>query len=231
MNTNSITECNPSVCFLCKHCIAEWRPSILQFKKTIRLKKGEQLFTEGDAVKGIYFLKRGKLKVHKLWEKGRQMVIRFAKEGDVIGHRGLGIDAVYPVTATALEDATVCYIETGFFLRSLQLNPDFALELMIFYADELQDAEKRIRDLALMDVRGRIADTFLMLHKRFGVDAEGFIDITLTRQDVASFAGTIYETFFKIADEFVKQKIIRYSGKRLKILKPSKLGIYAKISL
>ena len=102
---------------------------------------------------------------------------------------------------------------------------------MIFYADELQDAEKRIRDLALMDVRGRIADTFLMLHKRFGVDAEGFIDITLTRQDVASFAGTIYETFFKIADEFVKQKIIRYSGKRLKILKPSKLAVYTKNNL
>ena len=171
------------------------------------------------------------MKVHKLWEKDRQMVIRFAREGDVIGHRGLGNDAVYPVTATALEDITVCYIETSFFLRSLQLNPDFALQLMIFYADELQDAEKRIRDLALMDVKGRIADTFLMLQKRFGVDAEGFIDITLTRQDIASFAGTIYETFFKIADEFVKQKIIRYSGKRLKILKPSKLGVYAKINL
>lgn len=231
MNTNQVNECDPSICFLCKNCIAEWRPSIQQFKKTIRLKKGEQLFKEGDAVKGIYFLKSGKLKVHKLWEQGRQMVIRFSKEGDIIGHRGLGNDAAYPVSVTALEDATVCYIETSFLLRSLQLNPDFALQVMIFYADELQDAEKRIRDLALMDVKGRIADTFLMLQKRFGTDAEGFIDITLTRQDVASFAGTIYETFFKITDEFSKQKIIQYSGKRLKILKPSRLEIYAKINV
>ena len=231
MNTSQINECDPSICFLCKYCIAEWRPSIQQFKNTIRLKKGEQLFKEGDVVNGIYFLKNGKLKVHKSWEKDRQMVIRFAKEGDIIGHRGLGNDAVYPVTATALEDVTACFVETVFFLRSLQLNPDFALQVMIFYADELQDAEKRIRDLALMDVRGRIADTFLMLHKRFGVDREGFIDITLTKQDIASFAGTIYETFFKITDELVKQKIILYSGKRLKILKPSKLGIYAKINL
>jgi len=36
---------------------------------------------------------------------------------------------------------------------------------MTFYADELQNAEKRIRDLALMNVKGRVADTFLMLHK------------------------------------------------------------------
>ncbi len=229
MNVISHKNCDPGICFLCRYCLKEWIPSIEEFKITFQLKKGEQLFKEGDAVKGIYFLKKGKLKVHKLWSEGRQMVIRFAKEGDVIGHRGLGSDTVYPVTATALEDITACFIERGFFLRSIQLNPDFALQLMIFYADELQDAEKRIRDLALMDVRGRIADTFLMLQKKFGVDDEGFIDITLTRQDVASFAGTIYETFFKIVAEFAKQKIIRYSGKRLKILKPSKLEAYSKM--
>ncbi|HVX28633.1 MAG TPA: Crp/Fnr family transcriptional regulator [Parafilimonas sp.] len=207
----------------------EWIPSIEKYKKTIRLKKGEQLFNEGDAVKGIYFLKRGKLKVHALWGADKQMVIRFAKEGDVIGHRRLGNDTTYPVSATALEDITVCFIETKFFLQSIQVNPGFALQLMMFYADELQEAEKRIRDLALMNVKGRIADTFLMLQKRFGVDGEGFINITLTRQDIASFAGTIYETFFKVADELVKQKVIRYSGKRLKILKSSKLESFLKI--
>jgi CRP/FNR family transcriptional regulator len=229
MNINHNNACDPEICFLCKYCLKEWIPSIEQFKTTFHLKKGEQLFTEGDEVKGIYFLKKGKLKVHKLWSGGRQMVIRFAKEGDVIGHRGLGSDTVYPVTATALEDITACFVERSFFLRSIQLNPDFALQLMIFYADELQDAEKRIRDLALMDVRGRIADTFLMLKKKFGVDDEGYIDVTLTRQDVASFAGTIYETFFKIATEFAEQKVIHYSGKRLKILKPSKLATYSKM--
>ena len=100
---------------MCKHCLKEWVPSIEKFKTTVHLKKGEQLFKEGDAVKGIYFLKKGKLKVHKLWEEGRQMVIRFAKEGDVIGHRGLGSDTFYPVTATALEDATACFIEAKLF--------------------------------------------------------------------------------------------------------------------
>jgi len=229
MNVHHHNNCDPEICFLCKYCLKEWIPSIEQFKTTVHFKKGEQIFKEGDAVKGIYFLKKGKLKVHQLWEEGRQMVIRFAKEGDVIGHRGLGSDTFYPVTATALENVTACFIERSFFLRSIQVNPEFSLQLMIFYSDELQDAEKRIRDLALMDVRGRIADTFLMLQRKFGVDSEGFIDVILTRQDVASFAGTIYETLFKIAAEFAKQKIIHYSGKRLKILKPSKLEAYSKM--
>lgn len=229
MNGRNYKDCNPEICFLCKHCLKEWVPSIEQFKTTVRMKKGDQLFKEGDAVKGIFFLKQGKLKVHKSWEEDRQMVIRFAKAGDVIGHRGLGSDTIYPVSATALEDITACFIERSFFLRSIQVNPEFALQLMMFYSDELQDAEKRIRDLALMDVRGRIADTFLMLQRKFGTDEEGYINVVLTRQDIASFAGTIYETFFRIANEFAKQKIIRYSGKRLKILKSSMLEAYSKI--
>jgi len=222
-------NCDPSVCFLCKSCISEWIPAIEQFKTTLRLKKGEQLFKEGDAVKGIYFLRSGKLKVHKHWEGDKEMIIRFAKQGDVIGHRGLGSNTIYPVSATALEDIIVCFIERNFFLQTLQVNPAFSFKLMMFYSDELQDAEKRIRDLALMDVKGRIADAFLMLYNRFGVDEDGYIDITLTRQDIASFAGTIYETFFKIATEFVKQKIIKYSGKRVKLIKISKLQEYAKM--
>lgn len=222
-------NCDTSVCMLCRHCITEWIPSIEQYKKTIRFNKGEQVFKEGEPVKGIYFLKEGKLKVHKSWEADKQMIIRFAKPGDVIGHRGLGTNNVYPVSATALENCTVCFIERNFFLQTLQVNPAFTVKLMMFYSDELQDAEKRIRDLALMDVKGRIADTFLMLYKRFATDDEGYINIILTRQDISSFAGTIYETFFKIAGELVKQKIIRYSGKKVKLLKLAKLQELAKI--
>ncbi|MFT4152997.1 cyclic nucleotide-binding domain-containing protein [Parafilimonas sp.] len=123
MNEKNNSSCNPEICFLCRYCLKEWMPSIEQFKTTLRIKKGEQLFKEGDAVKGIFFLEEGKLKVHKSWGEDRQMVIRFAKAGDVIGHRGLGNDTVYPVTATALEDATACFIERSFFLRSVQVNP------------------------------------------------------------------------------------------------------------
>ncbi|WP_196990043.1 Crp/Fnr family transcriptional regulator [Panacibacter microcysteis] len=92
-------------------------------------------------------------------------------------------------------------------------------------------AEKSIRDLALMDVKGRVADTLFMLYKKFGQDDEGYNNITLTRQDMASFAGTIYETFFKITNELVKQKIIRYAGKLVKLLKPIKLQEFAKMTV
>lgn len=227
----NLHSCEPNNCFLCGHCIPEWRPSIEAFKKTLLIKKGAKLFTEGEPMKGIFFLKHGRFKIHKQWDADKQMIIRFAKEGEIIGHRGLGEETYYPITATALENAQVCFIERNFFIQTLAVNPSFTYKLIMFYADELQSAEKRIRDLALMDVKGRIADTLLMLYKKFGQDDEGYINITITRQDMASFAGTIYETFFKISNELVKQKIIRYNGKRVKLLKLTKLQEYAKTTL
>lgn len=227
MNKNQNT-CDPAVCFLCGNCMPQWIPSIETYKKTIQVKKGEKLFSEREPVKGIYFLKKGSFKIHMNWEAGKQMIIRFARQGDLIGHRGLGDETRYPVSATAIENATVCFIEKDFFQQTLAVNPAFTYKLITFYSNELQDAEKRIRNLALMDVKGRIADTILMLSRVFGQNDEGYINITITRQDMATYAGTIYETFFKISNEFVKQKIIRYSGKNVKILKHARLQEYAK---
>ena len=156
------------------------------------------------------------------------MILRFAKQGDILGHRGFGNTDVYPVSATALQNVSACFIETDFFLKTLKVNPDLTLMLMMFYSGELQEAERRMRDLAHMDVKGRIADTFLMLQNRFGTDEAGCINIELTRQDIASFAGTIYETFFKVVSEMARGKIIKITGKKIKLLKLSKLETFAR---
>jgi len=206
----------------------EWVPAIELHKQVLTFKKGEVIFKEGEKVKGIYFLNSGNAKVHKYWAQGKEMILRFAKQGDILGHRGFGNTDVYPVSATALQNVSACFIETDFFLKTLKVNPDLTLMLMMFYSGELQEAERRMRDLAHMDVKGRIADTFLMLQNRFGTDEAGCINIELTRQDIASFAGTIYETFFKVVSEMARGKIIKITGKKIKLLKLSKLETFAR---
>ena len=215
-------------CFLCRHCSPEWTTAIELNKKMLHYKKGENIFREGENVTGIYFLNAGKVKVHKQWEDTKELIIRFAKESDILGHRGFGNTDVYPISATALEAVTVCYIDMKFFLASLKVNQDFTFQLLTFYANELRDAEKRMRDLAHMDVRGRLADAILMLQDKFGENTKGYIDIAVTRQEIASFAGTTYETFFKVVSELVKEKIIKFSGKSIRILKKARLEAYAK---
>lgn len=219
----SLQICDLQSCFLCQRCLPDWLPAVSSHKENRRFKKGAAIFREGDPVEGIFFIYSGKVKVHQQWSDEKQIIIRFAKQGDMIGYRGLGNEKVYPVSAIALEEVIVCFIDIVFFEATLQVNHNLTYELMNFYANELQEAERRMRNLAHMEVKGRIAETLLMLKRTFGNNEAGFIDITLTKQDMASYSGTTYETFSRMANELIKEKIIAVSGKNIRILKLKKL--------
>src|SRR3954468_17801887 len=107
--------CNLQDCFLCRNYIPEWKQLIGYEKKTVVFRKGKRVFSEGDPVRGIYFIYEGSAKVHINWGTQKNVIIRFAKSGDILGHRGFGSDSIYPVSATTLVDSKVCFIDNQLF--------------------------------------------------------------------------------------------------------------------
>lgn len=219
-------NCNGKDCFLCRWSEPEWLPFIAEHKSNHHIKKGETIFREGDKIEGIYFLFSGKVKVVKRWTDDKELIIRFAKKGEVLGHRGFGHTGIYPVSATALEETTLCFVPDTFFQSSLKMNPALTYQLMLFYSAELQDAELRMRDLVHMDTKGKISDALLMIKHQFGCNRDGFLNIHLSRQDLASFVGTSYETVFRIIQELTAEKSIQLEGKQIRILQEKKLKSY-----
>lgn len=215
--------CDLKSCFLCRHCLPEWLPALEANKKTLVYKKGELIFREGDEVKGMYFIFKGTVKVHKKWGSEKELIIRFAKDGEIIGHRGLGDEIIYPVSGTALEPTITCYIDLDFFRTTLKVNNDFAVLLLLFYAEELQRSERKMNILAHMQVKGRIAYSLLSLKNKFGLTGNGGINIILSRQDLASYCGTTYETLFRFLNELATEKIISVDNKNITILKEEQL--------
>lgn len=208
--------CNPDNCFLTKNCLKEWLPITLLNKKTLKVKKGEAIFKEGDPVTGIFFVNEGNVKVHKKWDDDKELIIRFAKGGSILGHRGMGC-TVYPVSATALEPGIVCYVDMDFFESTLKVNSGFTYNLLQFFAAELRESEKKMRNLAHMPVKGRVAEALIILANQFGLNNDGFINIELSRQDLASFAGATYETVFRVINELVHDSLVTLSGKSIAI--------------
>jgi CRP-like cAMP-binding protein len=209
--------CNTESCFLCKNCLNEWKPAIAAQKKNYKVKKGEIIFKEGDPVTGIYFVFSGSVKVYKKWDDEKELIVRFAKEGAILGHRGLGRNNTYPISAAALEPAVVCYMDLAFFEATLKVNPNLTYQLLMFFADELRESERRMRNLAHMPVKRRVAEALLALKNQFGITKDGFINIDLSRQDLASYAGATYETVFRMINELVNDKLISLSGKSIRI--------------
>lgn len=205
-------------------CVPEWIPVINNHRKMISLKKGDLLFEEGNIMTSIYFVYSGIVKVHKKWGP-KELIIRFGKKGDIIGHRGLGNEILYPVSATALEDGLACFIPLDIFMSSLKINYEFLYRLMLFFAEELKLSEQKMRNLAHMTVRGRVAQSLLLLKNKFGIKPEGYIDILLSRQDLASYAGTTYETVFRVITDLSEQNILKVKGKKISILNETALQL------
>lgn len=220
-------SCDGKSCYLCRHCLPEWLPAVAANKTTLSFKKGETIFKEGDAVTGVYFVYNGTVKVHKQWGE-KELIIRFAATGDIFGHRGLGKDMHYPISATALEPTTICFISFDFFKTTLRVNDDFSFSLLMFFADELQESERKMRNLAHMQVKGRIAYALILLQNKFGVTGTGSINIMVSRQDLASYTGTTYETLFRIMNEMIEENVISMNGKDITVTNMPKLASYTK---
>jgi len=204
---------------MCKSCQPEWLHAIGANRKIIHFKKGADLFHEGDTVRGMYFIYSGLVKVHKKWSDDKELILRFAKQGAIVGHRGIGSDTIYPVSATALVNTDICFVDLDFFMATLKVNPGYLFDLMMFFAAELKESEKRMRNLAHMSTKGRVVQSLLTLQNKFGVDENGFIDLEISRQDFASYTGTTYETLFKIMNELQEEGFILIDGKKSRIEK------------
>jgi CRP-like cAMP-binding protein len=220
--------CDLKSCFLCQRCLPEWLPAVQANRKSLLFKKGELIFREGEPVRGMYFVTSGTVKVHKKWGTEKELILRFARKGDIFGHRGLGQETDYPISATAIEPVSACFIDLDFFKASLKVNQDFMYGLLLFFADELQESERKMRNLAHMQVKGRVAQALLGLQEKFGTTPEGYIQLTLSRQDLASLVGATYETVFRIINELAQEEIILPDGKNIIITDTVKLKNYTK---
>ena len=186
-------------------------------KNSFVCKKTNQFITEGSPLQGLYFICSGKVKTVKTGINGREQIVRLTTNGDTIGFRGFGTSKRYLIGAYALEDTVLCNFSNETMLEILQKVPEFTYALMLFYADELNKSENNIRKIAHMNVRERVIDLLLYIHRKFG-QINGLIDIELSRKEIADFAGTTEEQAIRILSSLKKEGLIETVGKRIGIL-------------
>ncbi|CAC9975343.1 Crp/Fnr family transcriptional regulator [Flavobacterium panici] len=215
-------SCINENCFIKKHLHLEQMSQFVSKKQNIVCKKADQFITEGAPLQGLYFICKGKVKTVKTGINGREQIVRLTKNGDTIGFRGFGTGKKYLIGAYALEDTVLCNFSNETMLDILKQIPEFTYALMLFYAEELNKSENNIRKIAHMNVRERVIDLLLYIHRKFG-QINGLIDIDLSRKEIADFAGTTEEQAIRVISSLKKEELIKTVGKRIGILEVSEL--------
>ncbi len=208
--------CTNSNCLIKKHSTSPNVQPFLKKKNTIVCKKSQQFILEGAPVSGLYFIYQGVVKVYKISAVNREQIIRFSKNGEIIGHRGFGTNYVYDISASALEDTVLCNFSADDLIEMLHKEPPLMFDFMLFYADQLQKSEANAKRFAQMTVRDKVINGLLFIHRKFG-QSEGFFNITLSRNDIADFAGTSREQVIRVISSLKKEGLLAAKGKKLGI--------------
>ncbi len=215
--TTACGTCSNARCLIKKNLNSAAVNTFTKHRKEIRCKKGQQFIMEGAPVTGLFFLLKGTVKVLRTGLHGKEQIVRFAKEGEIIGHRGFGTEESYPIGAIALEDSLLCYFSKDILQEVLHTDPTFTYGLMLFYANELNKSEVKVKSLSQMTVRERIIDTLLYVNRKFGQN-NGFIALVLSRREYADYAGTTEEQVIRVLSALKKEHLITTKGKRIGIV-------------
>ncbi len=186
-------------------------------------KKGEVVFHEGGIPHGVFCVSKGKMKVFKTGFDGRDQIIRFAQEGDMLGYRSLLSNEKYNVTVTCIEDSSICFIPKETVLKLISENNVLALNIMKAACLELGEATRLITNLAQKSIKERLAEVLLILQSNFGLDENNAIQVVLTREEIASMVGTATESVIRMLSDFDKEGIIELKGKQIMLIDNKKL--------
>lgn len=195
----------------------------LDFAKTGHLyQKGHVLFQERGKPLGLYCLNKGKVKISKQNNEGKEQIIRLAQPGDPVGYRSLLSGSPYTATATVLEESIICFIPNDYFQKLLKKNSAVGARLLIMLSDKLGEAEEKIAALALKPVRERLAEALLLLNKIYNSEGKDN-SFAISREDLGNLVGTAKETAIRLLAEFKEKNIIKTQGSKIKILDSKKL--------
>ena len=168
------------------------------------LRKGQVLLRQGEPASAFFLMQRGYLKLTQLTPEGAEVIVRFVGPGDpVAGVAALG-EAPYPVTATACDAVDVLAWSRGQLADLLARYPQLKTNILREMTAHMDDALTRLRELATLDVRQRLAHTLLRLTVKSGAAGAAGLSVphTLTRQELAELTGTTLFTVSRILTEW-----------------------------
>lgn len=202
---------------------AEDYDKYISAKQILKFNKGGIIFEDGEVPNGVFFLNKGTAKLSKQGVYGKDQILRFIKEGDLIGYRSLLCGEDFQAKAEAMTEVEATFLPSDLFLQMLEVAPKFSFVMLQKIAFELGESSNTVTFLAQKTVRERLAEILLLLEQKLGTDPEGFIKISLTREEIANIIGTATESAIRLISEFKQDKLIEVEGRNIKILNHEKL--------
>lgn len=176
----------------------------------VSFKKKDVIFSEGDPSDWFYIVINGKVKITKLSQEGKEIILEIISPMDFFGGLAVIKGFPYPANAIAMEDTELLKISRSNLMRILDRFPNLMYCMALQLSDRMKESHEALKNIALERVEARIASLLLKLADKTGRETESglLIDMKLTKQDIAEMVGTTVETSIRTMSKFKKLGMI-----------------------
>ncbi|MCW0484192.1 Crp/Fnr family transcriptional regulator [Gaoshiqia sediminis] len=208
----------------------EEKEELLSHASITVFRKNEFIYKEGDKPSAFIFLIDGKVKIFKEGVGGREQIIRMTKPMGYVSYRALLAEEIHNASAVTLEDSLVCMVSPDHFFGRLLRNPDFSARILRKLAQELGFSNSRTVTLTQKHIRGRLAESLLLLKEKYGFENDGVsLKAYLSREDIANLSNMTTSNAIRTLSTFAGEKVIAIDGRKIKILDLHKLERISKL--
>lgn len=186
-------------------------------------KKKQRIYSEGNRPTSLFYLKKGKVKTFKTNDSGKELVTGLYNKSDFLGHIALLEQTNYQETAIAMEDTELAEIPKEDFELLINNNREVSYKFIRLLAKNISEKEEQLVGMAYNSLRKKVADALIILNKKYNTGNEEKFPINITRESLASIAGTATESLIRTLGDFKNEKLISIKESVITILNAKKL--------
>jgi CRP/FNR family transcriptional regulator, cyclic AMP receptor protein len=191
---------------------------------------GAVLFAEGQAARGVFIVRRGRVKLSICGSDGRTLILRMVETGCPLGVASVVSGRQYEATAETQEPSEISFLRQCDLLRLMRLHGELALWVTQHISQDYAATCREIRDLILSDSASEKLARLLVgwLDQNTESRNPSQMKMSLTHEEIGQMIGTSRETVSRLFAGFKKQHLIQQNGATLVI--PNRVALESLIT-
>lgn len=184
------------------------------------MRRKEVIYMEGQNPTDVYYITKGLVKSYKTNKDGKELITRFHRAGDFIGHMAILRNMAYDENAEVVSEAEIGFLSKSDFLMMIHGNNEVSSKLIHMLALQLGESENRLLGIAYDSVRQKVAQALLHVQRQQTADGK---PIRMARRDLSGMIGTATESLNRTLADFKDEGLISIQQDGIQILNPTKL--------
>ncbi|HEV8048627.1 MAG TPA: Crp/Fnr family transcriptional regulator [Terriglobales bacterium] len=191
---------------------------------------GAVLFAEGQAPRGVFIVRRGRVKLSICGSDGRTLILRIVDSGCPMGVAAAVSGRQYEATAETQEPSEISFLRQCDLLRLMRQHGEIALWVTQHISQDYACTCREIRDLILSDSASEKLARLMVgwLDQNATATNPTQVKLALTHEEIGQMIGTSRETVSRLFAGFKKQRLIQQNGCNLVI--PNRVALESLIT-